>query len=64
MKAVIAQKPWLKDPLVPRKKWDEDEYQLIDHGHGKQLCFGILWDDVTFIPHPPLSEHWKLRRRL
>ncbi|KAF9241345.1 general amidase [Melanogaster broomeanus] len=30
MEAVIKAKPWLKDPLAVRKKWDEDEYQLKD----------------------------------
>ncbi|KAG1747918.1 general amidase [Suillus paluster] len=45
MKAVVNAKPWLKDPLAVRKKWDEDEYNLADHGYGKDLCFGIMWDD-------------------
>jgi Asp-tRNA(Asn)/Glu-tRNA(Gln) amidotransferase A subunit family amidase len=54
MKAILAQKPWLKDPLVVRKKWDEDEYQLVDHGEGNKMCFGILWDDGGIVPHPPI----------
>lgn len=56
MQAVIAEKPWLKDPLSVRKKWDEDEYKLIDHGGGKQMCFGILWDNGEIVPHPPVTR--------
>jgi len=54
MKAVIDAKPWLKDPLAVRKRWNEEEYNLIDHGYGKNLCFAILWDDGDTVPHPPI----------
>ena len=54
MQTVIGSKPWLQDPLVVRKKWDEEAYNLADHGHGKQLCFAIIWDDGTVVPHPPI----------
>jgi amidase len=42
MRAVLAEGPWLKDPLAIRKSWHEDEYQLVDRGGGEQMCFGIL----------------------
>ena len=54
MQVVIGQKPWLKDPLSPRKHWNEDEYRLIEHGGGKKLTFGILWNDGLVIPQPPV----------
>lgn len=54
MQVVIGQKPWLKDPLCLRKHWDEDEYRLIEHGGGKKLTFGILWDDGLIVPQPPV----------
>ena len=54
MQAVINQKPWLKDPLSLRKHWDEDEYRLVEHGGGKKLTFGILWNDGVIVPHPPI----------
>ncbi|KAI0299765.1 general amidase [Multifurca ochricompacta] len=54
MQAVIGQRPWLKDPLSLRKHWDEDEYRLIEHGGGKKLTFGILWNDGLVLPHPPI----------
>ncbi|OAX42358.1 general amidase [Rhizopogon vinicolor AM-OR11-026] len=56
MKAVTNAKPWLKDPLAVRKKWDEDEYNLADHGSGKDLCFAIMWDDGVVVPHPPIRR--------
>jgi len=54
MKAVIDSKPWLKDPLAIRKKWDEEEYGLVEHGRGKNLVFGICWDNGRTVPHPPV----------
>jgi amidase len=54
MQAVIGLKPWLKDPLSPRKQWNEDEYRLTEHGGGKKLTFGILWNDGLVVPQPPV----------
>lgn len=53
-KAVVGEKPWLKDPLAVRKPWSEDEYKLVDHGNGTKLCFAILWNDGVTVPHPPV----------
>jgi amidase len=54
MQAVINQRPWLKDPHSLRKHWDEDEYRLKEHGAGKRLTFGILWNDGLVVPQPPI----------
>ncbi|KAJ8595435.1 general amidase [Rhizopogon salebrosus TDB-379] len=62
MKAVIDAKPWLNDPLAVRKKWDEDEYNLVDHGSGKDLCFGIMWDDDIVVPHPPIRRAMEMTK--
>ncbi|KAG2366573.1 general amidase [Suillus spraguei] len=62
MKAVINSKPWLKDPLAVRKKWDEDEYDLVDHGSGKDLCFAIMWDDGVVVPHPPIKRSLEITK--
>lgn len=56
MREVLSMQPWLKDPHVQRKKWDEDAYALSDHGGGKELCFAILWDDGHMVPHPPITR--------
>ncbi|KAJ6621105.1 general amidase [Mycena sp. CBHHK59/15] len=55
-KAVIGEQPWLKDPLVVRKRWNEDEYNLLDHGKGEKLCFAIMWDNGVVVPHPPVRR--------
>jgi Asp-tRNA(Asn)/Glu-tRNA(Gln) amidotransferase A subunit family amidase len=54
MQTVIGRRPWLKDPLSLRKPWDEDGYRLIEHGGGKRLTFGILWNDGRVVPQPPV----------
>ncbi|KAF8153288.1 general amidase [Crassisporium funariophilum] len=54
MKGVLSQQPWLSDPLAVRKRWNEEDYNLVDHGEGKQLCFAIMWDDEVILPHPPV----------
>jgi Asp-tRNA(Asn)/Glu-tRNA(Gln) amidotransferase A subunit family amidase len=59
MEAVIKSKPWLKDPLTVRKKWDEDEYLLKDRDGGRKLCFAIMWDDGVCAPHPPITRALK-----
>lgn len=55
MTAVIAERPWNLDPMVIRKPWSEEEWDLRDHGGaGTQLCFAIMWDNGVVRPHPPL----------
>ncbi|KAG2044807.1 general amidase [Suillus americanus] len=62
MKAVVNSKPWLKDPLAVRKKWDEEEYDLADHGSGKDLCFAIMWNDGVVVPHPPIRRSLEITK--
>ncbi|KDQ31042.1 hypothetical protein PLEOSDRAFT_1092424 [Pleurotus ostreatus PC15] len=52
--SVIESQPWLKDPLALRKRWSPEEYDLIEHNNGKNLCFAILWNDGLTVPHPPI----------
>jgi amidase len=63
MRAIIDGKPWLKDPLVVRKKWDEDEYSLTEHGDGESLCFAIMWNDGIVVPHPPIIRALELTKK-
>ena len=59
-KAILDTKPWLKDPLVIRKGWSEGAYELDEHGGGKQLCFGMMWDNGVVKPHPPLQRAMRM----
>jgi len=56
MKAVVDTKPWLKDPPRCSEKWDEDEYNLVDHGSGKNLCLGSYGMMRHVVPHPPIRR--------
>jgi Asp-tRNAAsn/Glu-tRNAGln amidotransferase A subunit and related amidases len=64
MQRVVGQKPWAKDPLVVRKRWSENEYNLVDHGGGNQLCFAIMWDDGHVVPHPPIIRGLELAKKV
>lgn len=63
MRVVLAKEPWLNDPLSIRKKWNEEEYQLVGHGGGKQMCFGILWNNGEVVPHPPVIRGLEITRQ-
>ncbi|KAG6860169.1 hypothetical protein C0995_014841 [Termitomyces sp. Mi166 len=65
MQGVLSQKPWLRDPLVIRRGngWDEEEYALVTHGMGRELCFAVMWDDGVIVPHPPIVRGMEMARR-
>ncbi len=54
MESVVQTQPWKRDPPTVPKPWSDEEYRLINHGGGKKLCFGIMWDDGVIVPHPPI----------
>jgi amidase len=55
-KAVLDGRPWELDPLCLRKPWDQEAYELRDHGRGKEMCFAIMWDNEVVKPHPPVTR--------
>ncbi|KDQ63721.1 hypothetical protein JAAARDRAFT_120627 [Jaapia argillacea MUCL 33604] len=63
MKASLDSRPWNLDPYVIRKPWDEDAYALKEHGEGKSLCFGIMYDDETLEPHPPVKRALEMTKK-
>jgi amidase len=63
MTAVLAAKPWNRDPTTIRKPWDEDEWNLCEHGGvDAQLCFAIMWDNEVVKPHPPLVRAMRMTK--
>ena len=62
MKAVIDAKPWKKDPLAVNQPWRQDGYDLVEYGGGKQLVFGIIWNDGIIMPHPPVIRALEITR--
>ncbi|KAH7887092.1 amidase signature domain-containing protein [Phlebopus sp. FC_14] len=59
-KALVDARPWDHDPLAIRKAWNEKEYELAEHGGGKEMCFAIMWDNKVVKPHPPLIRAMKM----
>ncbi|QRV80629.1 amidase [Ceratobasidium sp. AG-Ba] len=54
-KAVIDSRPWLRDPQCLPMTWNEEAYQLIEHGgRGGRKCFGLMYDNGLVKPHPPV----------
>ncbi|KAK7064026.1 amidase domain-containing protein [Favolaschia claudopus] len=62
-KAVLSKEPWQRDPMVIRKRWNEDEYRLADHGKGEKLCFAIMWDNGVVMPHPPIQRGLEMTKK-
>ncbi|KAK0198954.1 general amidase [Armillaria mellea] len=63
MKAVVDAKSWYRDALVIPKAWSEEEYKLVNHGNGKSMCFGILWDDRSVVPNPPIIRGLEMTKK-
>jgi amidase len=64
MRAVIDARPWTRDPLAVRKSWDEDAYQLAEHGGpGGKLCVAVMWDDGKVVPHPPVRRGLEMAKQ-
>lgn len=62
-KAVIDSQPWLKDPLCVRKRWDQEEYDLKEHGgRNSPLCFAIMWDNGIVKPFPPVRRAMEITK--
>ena len=62
VKSLLAQQPWLHDPLVIELPWrDEQEEEILESvksqtiGKGK-LSFGVLRNDGVVTPHPPVQR--------
>lgn len=64
VKAVLADEPWLRDPLVVEMPWREDVYEATkadahaggkkEGGKGRQLVIGIAPTDGLVTPQPPV----------
>jgi len=57
MKALIDQKPWLKEPSILPFPWRfEQDWLQLDK---KPLRVAVLWDDGVVKPHPPVTRAMK-----
>jgi amidase len=62
-KGMLAQQPWLHDPLVHPLPWrDDEERQILDivnalaPSGAHKLAFGVVRHDGYVAPHPPVSR--------
>lgn len=62
VKTILEGKPWRLDPNTMYKPWDDDAYALKYHDYGKKLCFGVMWDDGNYKPHPPIIRALQLTK--
>lgn len=53
-KSVLDLEPWRYCPNTVPKPWSQDDYLLKARDDGKRLCFGIMWDEGSVKPHPPI----------
>ncbi|KAL2069449.1 hypothetical protein VTL71DRAFT_14128 [Oculimacula yallundae] len=60
MKAILSQQPWLHDPLVAEIPWRSEQEQavldIVKSSDGSQLAFGVMPNDGTVIPQPPVRR--------
>ena len=62
MKSLLAQQPWLHDPLVIELPWrDEQEKEILDIVNSQtsskgKLSFGVLKNDGVVTPQPPVQR--------
>ncbi|KAI1608146.1 general amidase [Exophiala viscosa] len=57
MKAIASQEPWLHDPIVLEKPWNEAAFEA-PQKKGK-LTFAMMWDDGVTRVHPPITRAQK-----
>ncbi|TFL04643.1 amidase signature domain-containing protein [Pterulicium gracile] len=58
-KSVSALKTFTK-AILDTKPMSEEAYKLDELGGGKQLCFGMMWDNGVVKPHPPLQRAMRM----
>ncbi|KAI0639369.1 general amidase [Trametes polyzona] len=63
VRSVLDEEPWRCSPETVPKRWSEDDYLLMHHNGGKSLCYGIMWDEGSVKPHPPVLRALSIVKR-
>ncbi|KAK0525316.1 hypothetical protein OC842_005546 [Tilletia horrida] len=73
-RAILAERPWILDPLAVAMPFNEDQFllkqlhlkapgpaaeQQHDEHNKPKLCFAIMWENGLYRPHPPLTRALK-----
>lgn len=56
MKVVIFSKAWALDPSIPPVEWRDNVDWLEKPNGSRKLRVGVMWDDGTVTPHPPVRR--------
>ena len=57
IKAIASQEPWLHDPIVLEKPWNEAAFEAPQKKD--RLTFAMMWDDGVTRVHPPIIRAQK-----
>ena len=63
VRSVLEAEPWRYCPNAFPKQWSQDDYELKTLGGGKKLCFGIMWDEGSMKPLPPVLRALKMTKK-
>lgn len=56
VQALLAQRPWLCDPMVCEIPWRAEQEEALGINEGKKLAFGVLRSDGIVNPQPPVKR--------
>ncbi|KAH9944410.1 general amidase [Epithele typhae] len=63
VRTIIEAEPWRYCPNTVPKPWSQDEFELKGLGGGKKLCFGIMWDEGSMKPVPPIQRALEMTKK-
>lgn len=63
VRGILGQEPWNYCPNTVPKPWVEDDYTLKARGGGKKLCFGLMWDEGSVKPQPPIHRALEMTKK-
>ncbi|KAI8995598.1 general amidase [Trametes punicea] len=63
-RSILGLEPWRYCPATVPKPWSQSDYSLKSRGGGKKLCFGIMWDEGSVKPHPPVLRALSITKQV
>ena len=63
VRSILQAEPWRYCPNTFAKPWSQSDYELKSRGDGKKLCLGIMWDEGTVKPLPPVLRALEIAKK-
>lgn len=63
VRGILSQEPWNYCPNTVPKPWTTNDYTLESRGGGKDLCFGLMWDEGSVKPLPPVHRALEMTKK-